>query len=82
MEPSAVVALAVSPATPLEVAVFGNKLVKVPRTLAFATFGALVTWLAVPTVAESKDAVHLWSPVSYAQGADRSAPTEKAITSI
>jgi hypothetical protein len=66
----------------LEIAIFGNKLVKHPHPRTFKSFGAFATWLSEPHTALSKDDVLLWSPVTYAQGADRGTPTERAIVSV
>ena len=71
-----------TPASPLSIAVFPNKLATEPQPKQFESFGGLASWLSAALVAESKDAVPLWSPVTYAPGTTRSTRTQDAIVSV
>ena len=54
-----------------EVAEFPHLRATEPTHVRMASFGALAEWLRFPFVAETKEAVPLWSPVTYVPGTTR-----------
>jgi hypothetical protein len=68
---STILKLETLPPGAFEIAEFAHHRATEPNHIQMSTFGALATWLDTPFIAETKEEVPLWSPVTYVPGTSR-----------
>jgi hypothetical protein len=68
---STILKLETLPRGAFEIAEFPHHRATEPNHVQMSAFGALATWLGTPFIAETKEEVPLWSPVTYVPGTSR-----------